>query len=452
MSDWRLVLQDSITTEDLRQGCLSLFDRVDSEMDLSQSETNHAVRFLEYSSLHIKYRRSPHNKLLEAIFPNDEPRQRSLTSTLLKLVCHPSDTLRAVALSFLDVSFSQSSREFFPTVAMTGLLPQLFNTLRPHEIPVNGITIEFHRYITSIVNTIFVFCTPEDICRHLGITADSPRAKALIAEFIDPIFQPSFTYLRSLMAPPVCPTDPRFGFTFISNMPQFDPILKNDPSRSNYPEMKHFFGEIHKNMLEELTSMLGLASSSETELCLHSDSTDPETTQLWLTGFVALLDRVNEETQFSDLGMLAVLYFLKHCPEKMQLIPWTADSFGFKMDLSLFNSSKFTTKSLWALYTPSQPHHAAATLKAFQEIRRHHTDLTHLKHIWNVWFPNFIRAVGTSHVPFTFEFIDLHTELMKFLNDQLALIRSYEFPRKRELNDELRRELDKTYHAFFTQT
>ncbi|KAK2945276.1 hypothetical protein BLNAU_19777 [Blattamonas nauphoetae] len=154
-SDWRLVLQDSIVMEDLHKGCISLFDDIDSEMDLSATEMNHAVCFLEYAILHVKYRRYPHNQLLETIFSKAERPHTKLTSTLLKLVCHPFDPLRTVTLSFLDVHFSKSTVHFDIAKAMIELLPQLFKTLRPREIPFNEITIDFHRHLTSILDNVF---------------------------------------------------------------------------------------------------------------------------------------------------------------------------------------------------------------------------------------------------------------------------------------------------------
>ncbi|KAK2947307.1 hypothetical protein BLNAU_17783 [Blattamonas nauphoetae] len=167
MSDWRLVLQDSITRNDLRQGCLSLFDQVNSGLKLDQTEVNHAIRFLKYACMYIEHRKSPHNKLLETIFLNESDRHTKLSSSLVNLLSLPSITLRTAVLSFFDVGLRKSSLDFPIEVATTGLLPQLFLVLKPHEIPLNDTTIEFHRHLTSIVDHFFDFASPETIVDHL---------------------------------------------------------------------------------------------------------------------------------------------------------------------------------------------------------------------------------------------------------------------------------------------
>ncbi|KAK2950585.1 hypothetical protein BLNAU_14477 [Blattamonas nauphoetae] len=73
-SDWRVISQDSITEKDIQLGCISLFDQVASNKSLSQSEMNHAIRFLKYAGMHIERRIYYLYKLLEAAFPDEEHR------------------------------------------------------------------------------------------------------------------------------------------------------------------------------------------------------------------------------------------------------------------------------------------------------------------------------------------------------------------------------------------
>ncbi|KAK2943939.1 hypothetical protein BLNAU_21142 [Blattamonas nauphoetae] len=134
-SDWRLVLQDSITTVDIEQGCVSLFEQVDSGMNLTPIEVFHAVKFLEYAIIHIRHYDHPYNKLLETISPQEANCQTKVTSALIKLICHPSDKLRTVALSFFDAFIEYSSNQCTIAVTVTGFLPQLFEHLKPQEIP-----------------------------------------------------------------------------------------------------------------------------------------------------------------------------------------------------------------------------------------------------------------------------------------------------------------------------
>ncbi|KAK2950098.1 hypothetical protein BLNAU_15020 [Blattamonas nauphoetae] len=150
-TDWRLVLLDAITTDDLRQGCISLFDQVNSGLKLTLVEVNHACRFMKYAEIHIKHRDRPHNELIMTIFPEEWHCQRKLTSALINLICHQSESLRTVSLSFFTASLSRSPKQLSPAIAATGFMTQLFENLKPHEIPINGTTIDFHRHITSIV-------------------------------------------------------------------------------------------------------------------------------------------------------------------------------------------------------------------------------------------------------------------------------------------------------------
>ncbi|KAK2959697.1 hypothetical protein BLNAU_5186 [Blattamonas nauphoetae] len=199
-SDWRLVLQDSIAIEDLLKGCISLFDRIDTDLPLSQAEMIHAVRFLEYATLHCQYRRGPFDKILETILSKDVYRQTSQTSALLKLICHPSDVLQIAALSFLDASILKSfSHNSHFAEAATRLLTQVLERLKPHEIPLNETTIKFHRHLISILDKFFSFSSPETVRHSLEIKASPPLAEPLKSEKLESIFKPSFEYLRSLI-------------------------------------------------------------------------------------------------------------------------------------------------------------------------------------------------------------------------------------------------------------
>ncbi|KAK2962031.1 hypothetical protein BLNAU_3087 [Blattamonas nauphoetae] len=106
-SDCRLILQDSITTDDLQQGCISLFEQTNSGVKLTPIEVSYAVYFLEYATILIKNRESPHQHLLEKIFPEEEQCQTKLTYALIKLVCHPSDKLRASIVDELKKNMTE---------------------------------------------------------------------------------------------------------------------------------------------------------------------------------------------------------------------------------------------------------------------------------------------------------------------------------------------------------
>ncbi|KAK2958373.1 hypothetical protein BLNAU_6643 [Blattamonas nauphoetae] len=374
-SDWRLVLQDSITADTLRLGCISLFEQVNSGQNLTPIEVTHAVRFLKYASIHTQYRIPPYNKLLEPLLSEEVHGRRKVTSALLKLVAHPSNTLQTAALSFLDAIFSISSRDTLTAVTVTELLSQFIKTLNPLELPLNGTTTKFHRHLTSTLDNFFYNFATEEFRRRLGIDSSSSRVKAIQSQNIETIITSSLKFFRYLIAPPGSPTDTLSGFVHLSTMRQFDPIMIDARLSSRYPEIQCFFREIQKDIVEELASMLDLPSTDEAELCLLLDWRNPETTEPWLKGFEYLLGRVSEGTKLSDLGTLAVAFFLSHRPHRMSLFFSSDDEFGLKLNAKIVSSSKLDVKSLWTLFTPTQPQHAATVLTAFNRFMNHGTSL-----------------------------------------------------------------------------
>ncbi|KAK2941319.1 hypothetical protein BLNAU_23764 [Blattamonas nauphoetae] len=488
-SDWRLILQDSITIYDLQEGCISLFDQINSDLKLTPFEINHAVRFLEYACLHIKHRDKPHNQLLETIFPEEKDCQTKLVSSLINLLSLPSDTLRTVFLSFLDASLCYSTRDLSVTMAMTGLLPQVFQILKPLEISLNSTTMEFHRHLTSIVDNFFNYSSLRTICSHLE--HDTQNA----SELIEPIFESFCTYLQYLLTCPVGPTGHCSGFTLLSTLIQFDHQTLSSLSSSSSPSIRRFFGEIRKNMTEELTSMLGFASSSEAVRSLRSDqtnSTDPNqenfvdevrksmtkeqasslelattgevldsflfdrgsklSKHLWVAMFERILVGVSEGKRFSDLGVHAFRCFMSRRPYNVGPVFCPDGTFSLKTDYTKMSSSKLNVKSLWTLFTPTQPYHAATILDTFSWVLNNADRATIVKHIWNEWFPCFINAVDPSKLPFTVEFIALHTALIKMLKDHLTRIRDYKFFSTHPLTIQLRSELDELFVAFYKQS
>ncbi|KAK2958334.1 hypothetical protein BLNAU_6604 [Blattamonas nauphoetae] len=393
-TDWRLVLQDSITANTLRQGCISLFEQVNSGQNLTPIEVTHAVSFLKYASIHTKYSEYPFQKLLEPLLSFEVFGQRKLTSALVKLVAHPSNSLQTVALSLLDVTFSISLKEYFPTLTLTGLMPHLFTNLSPHEIPLDETTIEFHRHLISILDHFFIVSSPQDIPRSLQIDLFFFfDANNFLCENLDSLFKPSLAYLRSLIAPPACSPDTRSGLLLVSRMRLFREFMLSRLSFTSVPEIQRFFEEIRMDIVEELAPMLELFFSSD-------------------------------------------------------------DKFELKMYGRNFSSSPSNTQSLWTLFTPTQPHHATIVLDAFRRFMSHENRLSVEKHIWSGWFPSFVKAVDPSKLPFTADFIPFHTQLIIMLCGHLQTISHnfFHFSDKCTLTDQLRSELDETYHAFYTHT
>ncbi|KAK2959837.1 hypothetical protein BLNAU_5326 [Blattamonas nauphoetae] len=291
-----------------------------------------------------------------------------------------------------------------------------------------------------------------DIKSCLEIKDYPPLAEILQSEKLKAIFKPSFVYLRSLVAHPVCSPDTHSGYILLSTMTQFNEIVQNRISHTIFPAVQRFFGEIRTDIVKELASVLGFPSTNEVELCLHTDWLNPKPAEPWLKSFEYLLNWVREETQFSDLETLAVALFLRLRPSQMKLFFYSDDKFRLKMKDTIVSSSKLDTNTLWRLLTPKQPHHATILLAALLDLWPFWNDMIVEKHIWSGWFPSFVRTVDPSKLPFTGELIPFHTELLYVLRHRFSNFRQYKDLKRRELTDQQRSELDETYHAFYTHT
>ncbi|KAK2942650.1 hypothetical protein BLNAU_22434 [Blattamonas nauphoetae] len=439
-SDWRVILQDSITADDLRQGCISLFDQVNTEMKLTPIEVNHAVRFLKYAEIHINHHKHPHNELLDAILCEATGSPTEIVSVLVKLVCHPSDTLRTATLSFLDVGIFRSTSEFESTVTSAGLLPQLFEKLTPHKIPLDGTTIEFHRHFASIVVNLFDFWI-----------RSCPHHETLASETMDPIFQPFCTHVQYLLVAPVCPAGDHSGPSLLLETTILSNHIMSHPSRPSSPKIEGFFDELRKNMTNELASWLDIATTEELSSLLFGKGVWMSE-QRWVEIFERCLARASEGKTFSNLGVTAFMCFVSRCPCNVGSVFWPDGTFSLKMGDTVVSSSKLDSKALWTLFTPTQLHHATTILNALRWFLVYADRAIYMKHIWNEWFPNFSNAVNPSKLPFTVGFISFHTNLVSILRVYLDQIRDYEPARTSSLTDQLRGELDELSLAFYTQT
>ncbi|KAK2961942.1 hypothetical protein BLNAU_2998 [Blattamonas nauphoetae] len=446
--DWRLVLQDSITTDALQQGCLSLFEHVNSGLSLTQIDVFHAVLFLEYATMHIEHREYPHKQLLETIFPEEEKCPTKLTSALITLVCHPSDKLRAAALSFFDVGIANSSMNFSLAMATTGLLPQLFESLKPHSIPINGTTIDFHRHITSIIDK-FVVCTSNN---KLGLLAFQLRVRTTKDELltiVDPIFRPFCAYLRHLLAPPVCPTDYHCGLSLLTKTKTF--LYNITVSRDDilHVELQRFCDETRKIMVEEFASSLGLGMKREAlhELLFGERSKTDELR--WAETFENILVRLSEGKHFSDWGLEAFLKFISNRPTKARLVFRPNGTFSIEVDDRIISSFERSTKSLRTLLTHTRPDHAASILAQLLSFTCHLSSAALRKDIKSGCFSGIFSALTPSKLPFTKDFIPLHKQLVDVMDSALSRMKQIAAWR---VIDQSRRDLNRSYLSFIEQT
>ncbi|KAK2944139.1 hypothetical protein BLNAU_20971 [Blattamonas nauphoetae] len=378
----------------------------------TQIEVNHAVSFLEYAIIHIKYREDHPTNFFETIFPEEAKCQTKVTSALIKLISHPSDKLRAVSVSFFDASLRYSTKAFSAAVASTGLLPQLFINLKPHAIPINRTTIEFHRHLTSIVNVCLSSITPDDILSHLKLYPYSSHDRQVTSEIIKPIFQQFCLYLRFLLAHPVHRTDFHSGPSFLWHMKVCRRHITQFLAPHSSPDIRRFFEDVRTNINEEKASWSDLATSSGVE---HS----------WVQTFEDLLVRMGEGKQYSDLGFHAFLNFMSCWPHQVEPVFHPNSTFSITEDRKIVSSLVLPSQSLFALFVPTQAHHTTAIIKAFRRFMYHLSYGTAKERIWSGWFPAFFDAVNPSTLPFTNEFESLHSQLIKVMNDRIQNTSEY---------------------------
>ncbi|KAK2962001.1 hypothetical protein BLNAU_3057 [Blattamonas nauphoetae] len=421
-SDWRLVLQDSITTDDLREGCISLFEQVNSGKKLTPNEVFHAVYFLEYATKHIEHGANCCSSLLENIFPEDEDCQTKLMPALLKIVCYPSDKLRAVVLSLFVISLSHSRDQFLLAVAATGLLPSLFERLKPHEIPLNRMTLDFHRHFTSIVDRFFYDFTPKNIRRHPEIEPSSYRPKTFVSEIINPIFRLLCTYLQNLIAFPVCPTDYYSGISLVSKMGIFDQHITRGENRFTNQVIQHFFVELRKNMTKELVSSLNLAMAGEKLSRLLFGDRGSLSDNLWVQIFENILVGLSEGRHLSDLGLQAFLCFLSQRPTDFRLEICSDGTYSIKKYSTLVSSIHLPSNPFCTLFNTAPFHRSVSILDNYYLLTYLIDFETLVEYIWNDWFSTLFHALTPSTLPFTSDFLPLHKQLISLMDQCLITI------------------------------
>ncbi|KAK2947296.1 hypothetical protein BLNAU_17772 [Blattamonas nauphoetae] len=423
-------------------------------MLLFPTEVNHAIRFLKYAAMHIERNQWSDDKLLKTIFPKENDRPIRLMSSLINLLSLSSDPLRAAVISFFDVGLCSSKLDFSCAITATGLLVKLFLVLKPHEMPFNDTTIEFHDHLVSIVGYILRCSSPEQIIDHLRIDKANSRDRKRVSKIIEPTYQSLCAYLQFLVDTPVSRPDHRSGFMFLFHEKLFSPFRIKEHCKSSSPALQRFFGGIQRNMTNEFDSVFGHASTNTIEKLLNGGRLDSSDTHSWVAGFEHLLGRVREGKTLSDFAVEVVRDFLSECPTELLLVFWSDDTFGFQLKGQRVSSSELDSTALWTLFTPSQPKHATSTLTTFTDFMISLGNVACWQYVWKGWFPRFRNAVDPSKLPFTSKFTKLHTKLVKLFKSHYLDIRDYEWKMKREkkLTDEVQREIDELHLVFFRQT
>ncbi|KAK2956951.1 hypothetical protein BLNAU_8026 [Blattamonas nauphoetae] len=422
-SDWRVVSQDSITNDDLEKGCVSLFEQVGSGAELSPSEVNHAIRFMEYTTKlstdgprYFLY--SIHTAEKSYFPPKVDP------SSFLKILSYPSDTLRAAAIAFFSAGYSVWMTEYSHKIAKTDFFSNLLSLLKPHEIPFNDTTLDFHRHVSKIllhsIDVIALFRRDEwewdDESAWFGEVKKSEGFASIAQEFCP--------YLRHVIAHLVF-------FPWKRNRKMFETILQIYESESvfthtpsSHPQLAELLDEIFTE-LAEFTSSLDQLDEDVIFECLFYGEQDSTHTSVWAKGFECLLAHADEGRQFTDFYIQSTATFIDRRPRvysdylpKDTTLTFADDGiFTIKVKDKLVSSSKHHVRSLWALLTPTQPQHATIMLAATQLIAEWINPIGKVKHFWNGWLSLFLTAVDPSHLPFTPQYHSLHAHLVDVMSN-----------------------------------
>ncbi|KAK2956964.1 hypothetical protein BLNAU_8039 [Blattamonas nauphoetae] len=412
-SDWRVVSQDSITDDDLQKGCVSLFEQVKSGAELSPGEVNHAIRFMEYTTKLSTDGPRSFNWISLTTHRSYRPPQVD-PSSFLKILSHPSDTLRAAAIAFFSAGYSDFTTKYSRHIAETDFFSKLLSLLKPHEIPFNDATLDFHRHISEI---LLHFIDDISFISEKSLSTKDTLTFASIAQTFCP-------YLRHAIA--------HLGFfPWKRNKKMFKTILRLFKvntnfahTRSSHPELAELYDDI-RNKLSEFTSSIGLAGQDNAVKCLLYDRLRSAHTSVWVKGFDYLLAHADERRQFSDVELQSFVTFIKHrpkvyidyIPKDTTLVFADDGTFTITVNNELVSSSTFHLRSLLVLLTPTQPQHATLILTATQVVSNWIDRADRIKHFWNGWLSRFLNAVDPSHLPFTPQFHSLHALLVDVMRN-----------------------------------
>ncbi|KAK2957001.1 hypothetical protein BLNAU_8076 [Blattamonas nauphoetae] len=388
---------DSITNEVLRKGCVSLFEHVGSGTELSPSEVYHAIRFLEYTTMHL-------NNVLHSFYRFF----RDLFGY---------ETLSDVALAFFSTGSSHWMTQYSEEISKTDFFSQLLSLLKPHEIPFSDATINFHRHVTSIM-------------LHFIDKSESLSKKTLSPETVASILQAFCPYLRHLLVHPSFFPWKHLWMTFDTIAQRIERIINSLNSFLTHPELVLFVDELENTLSEELASLIGLADQKEITENLLFGRLDSVSTSVWVKGFECLLAHADEGRQFSDVGLQSILIFLKRRPGYPRLVFADDGTFTIREKDELVSSSKHDVRSLWTLLTPTQPQHATITLAATELISDCINTFDRIKHFWNGWLSRFFNAVNPSHLPITPQYHSLHAHLVDMMREIISWFGEFELNAK----------------------
>ncbi|KAK2948143.1 hypothetical protein BLNAU_16943 [Blattamonas nauphoetae] len=312
--------------------------------------------------MHIEHREYPDNKLLKSLFREERKCQSTLMSALIKLVSHPSNKLRAAALSFFDVGIANSS--------------------------------------------------------------------------------------MYIIASPACPPDCPSGISLFSTMTIYARNINHFQFQSYHKDLEPVVGELRENMKDELALLLDIVP---TRVALHRllFYGQTRTDELgWTEVFASILIRLSKGRHLSDLCVEALLLFMSNHPIGVKAVIQRDGTFSIEVNGQVKTTLELPTSFISALIL-TRPHYAAAILTRFHSIVKLIDSAALLMDLKCGWFAKLFEAVNPSKLPFTHEFIPLHTQLVRVMKDYLDKIcQSAEW----DEHDQIGSELDELYHSFHQHT
>ncbi|KAK2955334.1 hypothetical protein BLNAU_9725 [Blattamonas nauphoetae] len=202
-------------------------------------------------------------------------------------------------------------------------------------------------------------------------------------------------------------------------------------------------------MAEELTSSLDLATKGETQHELLFGTLDRTNELGWVETFERIIAKLSEGRRLPEFGLETFLCFLLNRPKDVKPVFRSDGTFSLKKNTKIVSSKPLPSTILCSLLTHARPDQAASILAAFDLLESESDDEDLAMNLKCGLFSNVFDALTPSKLPFTSEFIPLHTQLVDVMLKKLDRIQKYAESKE---HDQVRSEQDKICLSFLNRT
>ncbi|KAK2953845.1 hypothetical protein BLNAU_11248 [Blattamonas nauphoetae] len=130
---------------------------------------------------------------------------------------------------------------------------------------------------------------------------------------------------------------------------------------------------------------------------LHHHSSPSFIVSEGTTGFMS----VERQTPYSDMAFQSIMYFLFRRPSEITPFPTNEGTFDIQVgSIRGSHPCHLPIRSLWTLFTPTQPHHTNFVITAFREFSKI-VHSTCRNAVWIDWLTSFFKVVQPATLPFT---------------------------------------------------